>query len=247
MTGIVYVLGKLISKGGKELELGMIKGALVMAASIGLIYLLGKGIQPLIEASKMVGEDPKKIAIGGAIIMGAVGVITLAMIGIGQLVKNPMVALATAIGGAVLWGAIELLDLLGNTVLKFTDVIDKVKKYDTKTLKEAGIGIGIVLGIMGETLIGVVALSGPALLAGAVAGPLYGVTTVIFNILNKVSDEILKLNDKITTSDIKKFNTLIYDKAKKDNPDTLIGSFHNIINGFRSLGFWNSVIATITS
>jgi hypothetical protein len=83
MTGIVYVLGKLISKGGKELELGMIKGALVMAASIGLIYLLGKGIQPLIEASKMVGEDPKKIAIGGAIIMGAVGVITLAMIGIG--------------------------------------------------------------------------------------------------------------------------------------------------------------------
>ena len=247
MTGIVYVLGKLISKGGKELELGMIKGALVMAASIGLIYLLGKGIQPLIEASKMVGEDPKKIAIGGAIIMGAVGVITLAMIGIGQLVKNPMVALATAIGGAVLWGAIELLDLLGNTVLKFTDVIDKVKKYDTKTLKEAGIGIGIVLGIMGETLIGVVALSGPALLAGAVAGPLYGVTTVIFNILNQVSDEILKLNDKITTSDIKKFNTLIYDKTKKDNPDTLIGSFHNIINGFRSLGFWNSVIATITS
>ena len=111
----------------------------------------------------------------------------------------------------------------------------------------AGIGIGIVLGIMGETLIGVVALSGPALLAGAVAGPLYGVTTLIFNILNQVSDEILKLNDKITTSDIKKFNTLIYDKAKKDNPDTLIGSFHNIINGFRSLGFWNSVIATITS
>ena len=44
MTGIVYTLGKVINKGGKELELGMIKGAAVMAASIGLIYLLGKGI-----------------------------------------------------------------------------------------------------------------------------------------------------------------------------------------------------------
>ena len=247
MTGIVYALGKAISLGGKELELGLIKGAAVMLVSVGLIYLLGKGITPLIEAAKMAGDDPKKIAIGGAIILGALGFMTLAMVGIGKLVSNPMTALATAIGGAVLWGAIELLQLLGNAILKFTDIIEKVKKYDNKTLKDAGIGVGIVLGIMAETFIGLVALSGPALLASAVVGPIYGATKLTFMILEKISNEILTINGKITQSDIKKFHTLVYDEKNKKNPDTLIGALHNIVDGFSSLGVIASVFASIAA
>ena len=247
MTGIVYVLGKLISKGGKELELGMIKGAVVMAASIGLIYLLGKGIQPLIEASKMVGEDPKKIAIGGAIIMGAVGVITLAMIGIGQLVKNPMVALATAIGGAVLWGAVKILEMMGNTMLTFTEIIDKVKKYDLKTLTQSAKGVGIILGLMGEAIIGVAALAGPALLAAAAVKPVQWITNWLLKTLTEISEKIIEFNKKISPAEINKFSLLVYNPDKKDDPKTLVGSIRSMVDGFSSLSGLGTIFAAIAA
>lgn len=247
MTGIIYVLGKLMQKGGKELQMGMVKGGVVLLASIGLLYLLGEGIKPLVEVSKMVGEDPKTIAIGGGIILGAVAIIALAMIGIGKLVSDPIAALATAAGAAVLWAAIELLGLLGETVLTFTTVIDKVKKYDMDTLKNAGLGITVVLGIIAETSVGILAVAGPSAAAGLVASPIYGVTVVLFNILELVSDEILHLNEKITPAEIKKFNQIVYDPKDKKNPNTLIGSFHNMVDGFNSLSGFGSVVAAIVS
>lgn len=247
MTGIVFVLGQALSKGGRTLALGMAKGAAVMLASIGLIYLLGKGITPLIEAAKMVGEDPKKIAIGGAIIMGAIGVITLAMVGIGQLVKNPMVALATAIGGAVLWGAIKILEMTGDTILKFTDIIDKVKHYDIKTLTQSAKGVGIILGLMGEAIVGVVALAGPAILAAAAVKPVQWITEWLLKTLCEISEKIIEFNKKINASDIKKFSSLIYNVDKKDDPSTLVGSIRSMVDGFKSLSGLGTVFAAIAA
>ena len=247
MTGIVYTLGKVINKGGKELELGMIKGAAVMAASIGLIYLLGKGIQPLIEASKIVGEDPKRIAIGGAIIMGAVGVITLAMVGVGKLVSNPMAALATAIGGAVLLGAVKILEIMGKTILSFTEIIDKVKKYDLKTLTQSAKGVGIILGLMGEAIIGVVALAGPALLAAAAVKPVQWITEWLLKTLTEISEKIIEFNKKISPTDINKFSLLVYNPDKKDDPKTLVGSIRTMVDGFTSLSGLGIVFAAIAA
>ena len=249
MTGIVYVLGKAISAGGKELALGMAKGAAVMLASIGLIYLLGKGITPLIEASKLVGENPKKIAIGGAIIMGALTVITGAMLGIGALLEasGGTLALAIAGGGAVLWGAAKILEILGKTLLTFTDVIDKVKHYDIKTLTQSAKSVGIILGLMGEAIIGVVALAGPALLAAAAVKPVQWITEWLLKTLTEVSEKIIDFNKKINAEDIKKFSLRVYNPDKEDDPNTLIGSIRSMVNGFNSLKGTDVIFSAIAA
>lgn len=226
MTAMLKILGKMSKS-------ALIKGGIALAAIAGLIWLIGKCMEPIMELSIIVaaiGWEAVFLTLGA--IGTTIGGIAVIVAILGGILAIPCMPLVMASGAAALAVIAGLIWLLGNAMQPVIMVAAMVKAIGWEALIEAMKMTGVVIGAVAATCLALgvfmipplsLIMAGGAVLLASITGIIYLLAGAIkeIAIAAMVVKAVGKIDEKMLAQPLEAMIKILPVISKFGNPLTM--------------------------
>lgn len=238
---IVYGLGKIIDKGGKNLEMTLAKGAVVLGGleilALGAVGVTAGFVALAKELQDVDAEAMGKAGLTVAAVLAGTG---LLVAGAGALMMIPGAVALAATGAAVLAGLTGIILLITEATVPFCNGMVEIASLSKESIEK---GSEITLGILSDfgEMLGVIGVFSPLILAGEVVmTALVGVMSLTGKVTRSYADVLI---DILSTNENKGWEgsnlqtgTILVSEMISSYRE-MLGKFGSFGSIFRSIAF----------